>query len=154
MFYHAAVSANTHTHTHTHTHSHCTYSNSCVTLLIIQAIPACMLSLFSHVPLFVTPWTVARQAPLSVVFSRQEYWSVLPRSLPGDLPDPGIEPASLVSPALAGGLFITSATWEAQAIPTLSLKNETCIKLLLLPEYSERGMGYQNTQWKQPHSVS
>ena len=72
----------------------------------------------------------------------------------GDLPDSGIEPASLVSPALAGGLFITSATWEAQAIPTLSLKNKASIKLLLLPEYSERGMGYQNKQWKEPHSIS
>ena len=75
-----------------------------------------MLSLFSHVPLFVTPWTVARQAPLSVVFSRQEYWSVLPRSLPGDLPDPGIEPASLVSPALAGGFFTTEPPGEPKYI--------------------------------------
>ena len=52
-----------------------------------------------------TPWTVARQAPLSVGFSRQEYWSGLPFPPPGDLPDPGIKPASLVSPALAGGFF-------------------------------------------------
>ena len=50
-----------------------------------------------------TPWTVARQAPLSVAFSRQEYWSGLPLPIPGDLPDPGIETASLTSPALAGG---------------------------------------------------
>ena len=48
--------------------------------------------LFSHVWLFVTPWTVAHQAPLSVGFSRQEYWSVLPFSSTGDLLDPGIEP--------------------------------------------------------------
>ena len=53
------------------------------------------------------PWTVARQAPLSVEFSRQEYWSGLPFPPPGDLPNPGIEPASLVSPALAGKLFTT-----------------------------------------------
>ena len=46
-------------------------------------------------------------------FSQQEYWSGLPRPLPGDLPDPGIEPMSLVSPALAGEFFITSATWGA-----------------------------------------
>ena len=52
-----------------------------------------------------TPWTVAHQAPLSMGFSRQEYWSGLPFPSPGDLPDPGIEPASLVSPALAGGFF-------------------------------------------------
>ena len=52
------------------------------------------LSHFSHVQLFVTPWPVARQAPLSMGFSRQEYWSGLPRLPPGDLPDPGIEPRS------------------------------------------------------------
>ena len=55
------------------------------------------------------------QAPLSVEFSRQEYWSELPHPSPWDLPDPGIEPLSLASPALAGGFFATSATWEAQA---------------------------------------
>ena len=52
----------------------------------------------------VTPWTVARQAPLSLGFSRQEYWSGLPFPLQGDLPDPGIEPTS---PASEGGFFIT-----------------------------------------------
>ena len=61
---------------------------------------------------FVTPWTVACQAPLSMEFSRQEYWRGLPCPYPGDLPDPGIEPVSLMSPALAGGFFITSTTWE------------------------------------------
>ena len=61
----------------------------------------------SCVRLFVTPWTVAHQAPLSMVFPRQEYWSGLPFSPPGDLPDPGIEPVSLMSPALAGGFFTT-----------------------------------------------
>ena len=64
------------------------------------------------VRLFVTPWTVAHQAPLSMGFSRQEYYSGLPFSPPGDLPHPGIEPVSLVSPALAGGFFTTSTTWE------------------------------------------
>ena len=48
----------------------------------------------SHVRLFVTPWTVAHEAPISIEFSRQEYWSELPFSSPGDLPDPGIEPGS------------------------------------------------------------
>ena len=47
-----------------------------------------------HVRLFVTPWTVARQASLSVGFSRQGYWSGLPFPSPGDLPDPGVEPGS------------------------------------------------------------
>ena len=59
----------------------------------------------------VTPWAAARQAPLSMGFPRQEYWSRLPCSSPGDSPNPGIEP---VSPALAGGFFPTSITWEAQ----------------------------------------
>ena len=68
----------------------------------------------SRVQLFATPWTVARQAPLSMECSRQEYWSGLPFSSPGDLSDPGIEPTSLMSPALAGGFVTTSATWEAQ----------------------------------------
>ena len=51
--------------------------------------------LLSHVQLFVTPWAVAHQAPLSMEFSRQEYWSGLPFPFPGDLPDPGIKPGSL-----------------------------------------------------------
>ena len=55
----------------------------------------------------VTPWTVAHQAPLSMGFTRKEYWNGLPFPPPGDLPDPGIEPASLVSPALAGRFFTT-----------------------------------------------
>ena len=50
--------------------------------------------LLSHVQLFVTPWTAACQAPLSMGFSKQEYWSGLPFPSPGDLPDPGIEPGS------------------------------------------------------------
>ena len=58
----------------------------------------------SCVLLFVTPWTVARQAPLLMGFSRQEYWSGPPFPSPGDLPNPGIKP---VSPALAGKFFTT-----------------------------------------------
>ena len=72
-----------------------------------------MLSHFTHAQIFVTPWTVAHQAPLSVGFSRQEYWSGLPCPPPGDLPDPGMEPGSLMSPASASGFFTTSTTWEA-----------------------------------------
>ena len=56
---------------------------------------------------------IAHQVPLSMGFSRQEYWSKLPFPTMGDLPDPGIKPVSLMSPALAGGFFTTSATWEA-----------------------------------------
>ena len=54
---------------------------------------------------FVTPWTVARQAPRSIEFHRQEYWGGSPFPTPGDLPNSGIEAMSLVSPALAGRLF-------------------------------------------------
>ena len=61
----------------------------------------------SCILLFATPWTVAHQAPLSMEFSRQEYWSGLPFPTPGDLPDPGIKPTSLESPVLAGGFFTT-----------------------------------------------
>ena len=57
---------------------------------------------FSGVRLCVTPWTVDPQAPLSMGFSRQAYWSELPCPSPGDLPDPGNEPGSLMSPELAG----------------------------------------------------
>ena len=60
---------------------------------------ACVLS---HVRLFATPWTTAQQAPLSIGFPRQEYWSCLPLSSPGNLPNPGIKPAS---PEVAGGFF-------------------------------------------------
>ena len=63
--------------------------------------------------LFVTPWAIAHQAPLSMEFSRQEYWSGLPCPPPGDLPDPGIKSTSLVSPGLAGRFFTTSTPWEA-----------------------------------------
>ena len=69
-----------------------------------------VLSHFSRVQLFVTPRTVALQAPLSMRFSRQEYSSGLPYPPPGDLLDPGIEPTSLVSPALAGRFLTTSST--------------------------------------------
>ena len=55
----------------------------------------------------VTTWTIALQAPLSMGFPRQEYWSGLPFPSPGDLPDPGIQPASPTSSALAGGFFTT-----------------------------------------------
>ena len=90
----------------------------------------CVLSGFSHVQLFATLWTVARQAPLSRGVSREEYCNGLPCPPPGDLPDPGIEPASLTSPALAGGFFTTSATWEAPfpSIPPNNSKMASCLR--------------------------
>ena len=74
--------------------------------------PICVLSCFSHVRLFVTLWTTACQA-VSMVFSRQEQRNGLPCPPPRDLPDPGMEPTSLLSPALAGRFLTTSSTWEA-----------------------------------------
>ena len=71
----------------------------------------CMLSHFSHVRLFATLCTAAHQVPLSTGFSSQEYWSGLPFPPPEDLSNPGIEPVSLMSPALASGFFTTSAIW-------------------------------------------
>ena len=78
-----------------------------------------------------TLWTVARQAPLSMGFSRQAYWGGLPHPPPGDLPNPGIESASLMSPALAGGLFTTSATKETHHLSLDYCKRKT--KLLHHP---------------------
>ena len=89
-----------------------------------------MLKSLSHVQLFETPWTVACQAPLSIDYSRQEYWSVLPFPPPGDLPDLRTEPAF---PALAGRFFTNEPPWEAPVIilPLLinQLSNEQCSKI-------------------------
>ena len=63
--------------------------------------------------LLVTPWAIAHQAPLSMAFSRQEYWSGLPCPPPGDLPDPGIKSMPHMSPGLAGRFFTTSTTCKA-----------------------------------------
>ena len=71
----------------------------------------CVLSHFSRVQIFVILWTAALQAPLSMGFSREEYWSGLPCPPPGDLPDPGSEPVPLMSLASAGGFFTSSTTW-------------------------------------------
>ena len=76
-----------------------------------------VLSHFSRVQLFATLWTSACQATLSMGFPRQEYWSGLPCPPPGDLPDSGIEPASLLSPALASRYFTTSTTWGTLNLP-------------------------------------
>ena len=65
------------------------------------------MSLVSHVQLFATGWTVDSQAPLTMGFPRQEYWSWLLCSPPGDVPDPGMESTSLTSPPLAGRFFTT-----------------------------------------------
>ena len=69
----------------------------------------CVLSHFNHVQFFVTLSTIACQAPLAMGFSRQEHWRGLPFLRPGDLPDSGMEPVSLPSPALASGFFLPRA---------------------------------------------
>ena len=71
-----------------------------------------MLSSFSHVSLFVTPWSIACQAPLSMGFSRKEYWNGLPFPPQGYLHDPDIKLASIMFPALVGRFFTTSTTRE------------------------------------------
>ena len=85
-----------------------------ISLLIYMCIYryCAVLSCFSRVQLLATLWTIAHQAPLSMGFSRQEYWSGLPFPSPGDLLNPGIEPTSLMSPALADRFFTASITWE------------------------------------------
>ena len=85
----------------------------------------CVWSCLSRVQLFVTLWTI--QA-LSMGFSRQEYWCGLPCPPSGHLPDPAIKPMSLMSPALAGRFFATSATWEALPLFFCSL---FCVSALI-----------------------
>ena len=82
----------------------------CVCVCVV-CVCACALS---PVWLFTMPWTLACQAPLSMGFSRQEYWSGLPCPPPGDLPNPGMEPRSHVS-CISRGFFISSVTWK---VPT------------------------------------
>ena len=71
-----------------------------------------VLSCFSRARLFATLWTVAHQAPLSIGFFGQEHWSGLPCPPSGDLPDPGNEPVSFISPALAGRVFTNITTCD------------------------------------------
>ena len=73
----------------------------------------CLVSHLSREQLCVTLWTIARQAPLSMGFSRHEYRSGLPCPPAGDRPDSGIKPMSLMAPVLAGEFFTAKATWEA-----------------------------------------
>ena len=96
-----------------------------------------MLSYFSHVRLFALLSTIARQAPLSMGFSRQEYWSRLPWPPSGDLLDSGTEPLSLRSSALAGRFFTTSATWEAQVISNIIEHPFVCLLAIWLSSLEE-----------------
>ena len=89
----------------------------------------------SRVQLFVTPWAVACQAPLSMGLSRQECWSELSFPPAGDLPHPGIEPRSPVSPASVSRFLTTSATWEAPCWLDLPSK-ETISRVALMGVYT------------------
>ena len=98
----------------------------------------------SHVQLFVTLWTVARQASPSMGFSRQEYWSRLPFPSPGDIPDPEIKP---VSPALAGRFFTTeppekhscSCSWYYIFLLSLPIIYSLCLWSNLIAQVSSHG---------------
>ena len=99
-----------------------------------------VLSHFSRVRVFVTPWTVAHQVPLSLGFSRQEYWRGLPCPPPVGRPDPGIAPPFLMSPALAGRFFTTSDTWKAlqlYEVPTIVKFIETESKMLVAKSWGK-----------------
>ena len=93
----------------------------------------------SRIRLFSTPWTVAHQAPLSIRFPRQKYWSGLPFPLPGDLPDSGIELTSLMSLAFGGRFFTTSTTWEALLDACESEVAQSCPTLCNPMDYSPPG---------------
>ena len=89
-------------------------------MLVLQSLHMCMLSHFSHGQLFSTQWTVACQTPLSMGFSRQEYWSGLPCAPSEYLPDPGIKPISPAAPALQVDSLSLSHwgnSWKAWVLP-------------------------------------
>ena len=79
--------------------------------------------------LFVTPWTIACQAPLSMEFFRQEYWSGLPFPPPGNLLDPGIKPASVVFPALQADSFIIALSGNPMG-SDLACTQNSCVEIL------------------------
>ena len=110
-----------------------------------------VLSCFSRIWLFVTLWTVACQAPLSMQFSRKEYWSGLPCPPPGDLPKPEIEPyvLSLMSPALAGGFFTTSTTWKVPFYWSLMQNGNNWLRNKLLAEVTVQiYLLFQTFSWR------
>ena len=92
---------------------------------------ACMLHHVSHVQLPMTLWAVTLQASLSLGFSGQEYWSGLPCPPPGDLPDPGIEPASPVSPVLQADSLLLSHWGSTKKVTLLAWNNHFVYDLLV-----------------------
>ena len=133
--------------------------------IILCCVYACVLSHFSYVRCFLKLWTLPCQAPLSMGFSRQEYWSGLPCPPPGDLPDPGTEPISLMSPALAGRFFTTSTTVEALVLYScVKIWHKYCLELYLEPEeglnlalifiLANMFFSWQSTHWRIRASTS
>ena len=103
---------------------------------------ACVLSDFGCVQLLSTPWTVARQAPRSTRFSRQEHWSGLPCPPPGHLPNPGIELSPLTFPALAGQFFTTSTIWKLSLWSIKGINYGTSLAVQwLTPRFSTGSLG-------------
>ena len=115
----------------------CVCARVCV--CVCERVCVCTLS---HVQLFVTPWSVAHQAPLSVGFSRQEHWSGLPCSSPGDLPYPGIEPTSPLSPASMLRLGVSKSMY-------LLFKNGVSVSYKpLIPSYKPHWFSCQSEERK------
>ena len=105
----------------------CWKALQCLNLDVPLLEHACMLSGFSHVQVFATPWTVAHQTPLSMGLPREGYWLGMPFLLSGALPDPGIEPTS---PALAGGFFTTEPLRKPEPQFTTTTKSlQSCLTL-------------------------
>ena len=137
-------------------------SHNCSWKKYTKDLPMCALSCFSPVQLFETLRTVTHQAPLSMGFSRQEYWSELPCPPPWGLPHPGMEPKSLKSPALVSAFFTTSTTrehfqtWLCILDVMVRLWPQTCLQRTL--ETAELGAGLSSQRegcvWEQSeHTV-
>ena len=107
-----------------------------------------MLCHFSCILFLATLWTIVCQAPLSMAFSRKECWSGLPCPSPGDLLNPRIEPASPMSPALAGGFFATSAIWEKWL--TSALQAELLQRVLKVSSCSNTWFTLCRGEWQAP----
>ena len=102
----------------------------------------------------VTPWTVARQAPLSMGFPRQEYWSGVPFTTPGDLLNPGIEPVSLVPPALAGRFFTTVPPRKTHKATILQQQQQKfCLYFMGQTKDQEAGMYNENHSFRKSTGV-
>ena len=113
-------------------------------------LPSCVLGAcfghFGHDWLFATLWTVIHQAPLSIGFSRQEYWGGLLLPSPGDVPDPGIKPASLMSPALASRFLPLSPPGKPQSGRQVRIKREPRMALELYTQEVTRALSVHLAQ--------